>query len=89
MGGVCVYKGKHYMSDLYLQLRTFSTLYQCPQPKAAFKNTHKTQMLQVTASCRNKIPKNNKVLYLQQAKLDAPRSPNKHKIKFLNKMLVY
>lgn len=57
---VCVYikeniTGKHYMSNLYLQLPTFTTLYQCPQPKAAFRNIHKIQMLQVTLANSKKI----------------------------------
>lgn len=38
------------MSNLYL-LQTFTMLCQCPQPKAALKNIHKIEMLQVTASC--------------------------------------
>lgn len=63
------------MSNLYLQLPTFTILYQLPQPKAAFKNIHKIQTLQVTGSCRFGGGGGRGILIAGQAKINLSLSP--------------
>lgn len=61
---MCIYKGKHHIWVTYTYNSQLSQyFYQPPQPKAAFKNIGKIQMLQVTASCR--LKNKAQVFYLQ------------------------